>query len=193
MKKVAVGVDIGGTNSVYGLVDEQGEIICEGVFPTRNYPDFDQYIEELYIGIQSLLKRAGDDVELVGIGIGAPNGNYYTGTIEFAPNLVWKGVLNIVEKIKRYFPTVPVIITNDANAAAVGEMVYGGAKGMKDFLVVTLGTGLGSGFVANGKLIYGHDGFAGELGHVVVNKTGRICGCGRKGCLEWRSNRYRSI
>ena len=184
MKKVAVGVDIGGTNSVYGLVDEQGEIICEGVFPTRNYPDFDQYIEELYIGIQSLLKRAGDDVELVGIGIGAPNGNYYTGTIEFAPNLVWKGVLNIVEKIKRYFPTVPVIITNDANAAAVGEMVYGGAKGMKDFLVVTLGTGLGSGFVANGKLIYGHDGFAGELGHVVVNKTGRICGCGRKGCLE---------
>ena len=145
MKKVAVGVDIGGTNSVYGLVDEQGEIICEGVFPTRNYPDFDQYIEELYIGIQSLLKRAGDEVELVGIGIGAPNGNYYTGTIEFAPNLVWKGVLNIVEKIKRYFPTVPVIITNDANAAAVGEMVYGGAKGMKDFLVVTLGTGLGSG------------------------------------------------
>ena len=116
--------------------------------------------------------------------VGAPNGNYYTGTIEFAPNLVWKGVLNIVEKIKRYFPTVPVIITNDANAAAVGEMVYGGAKGMKDFLVVTLGTGLGSGFVANGKLIYGHDGFAGELGHVVVNKTGRICGCGRKGCLE---------
>ena len=185
MKKVAVGVDIGGTNSVYGLVDEQGEIICEGVFPTRNYPDFDQYIEELYIGIQSLLKRAGDEVELVGIGIGAPNGNYYTGTIEFAPNLVWKGVLNIVEKIKRYFPTVPVIITNDANAAAVGEMVYGGAKGMKDFLVVTLGTGLGSGFVANGKLIYGHDGFAGELGHVIVRRgTGRMCGCGRKGCLE---------
>ena len=123
-------------------------------------------------------------MELVGIGIGAPNGNYYTGTIEFAPNLVWKGVLNIVEKMKRFYPTVPVIITNDANAAAVGEMVYGGAKGMKDFLVVTLGTGLGSGFVANGKLIYGHDGFAGELGHVVVNKTGRICGCGRKGCLE---------
>jgi len=184
MKKVAVGVDIGGTNSVYGLVDEAGEIICEGAFPTRNYPDFDQYIEELYIGIQDLLKRAGDEVELVGIGIGAPNGNYYTGTIEFAPNLVWKGVLNIVEKMKRFFPTVPVIITNDANAAAVGEMVYGGAKGMKDFLVVTLGTGLGSGFVANGKLIYGHDGFAGELGHVVVNKTGRICGCGRKGCLE---------
>ena len=105
MKKVAVGVDIGGTNSVYGLVDEAGEIICEGAFPTRNYPDFDQYIEELYIGIQDLLKRAGDEVELVGIGIGAPNGNYYTGTIEFAPNLVWKGVLNIVEKMKRFFPT----------------------------------------------------------------------------------------
>ena len=110
--------------------------------------------------------------------------SYSLDTLTKATNLVWKGVLNIVEKMKRFFPTVPVIITNDANAAAVGEMVYGGAKGMKDFLVVTLGTGLGSGFVANGKLIYGHDGFAGELGHVVVNKTGRICGCGRKGCLE---------
>ncbi len=184
MRKVAVGVDIGGTNSVYGLVDEMGETICEGAFPTRNYPDFDQYIEELYIGIQNLLKQARDEVELVGIGIGAPNGNYYSGTIELAPNLVWKGVLNIVEKMKRFFPSIPVIITNDANAAAVGEMVYGGAKGMKDFLVVTLGTGLGSGFVAHGKLIYGHDGFAGELGHVVIDKAGRTCGCGRQGCLE---------
>lgn len=186
MRQVAVGVDIGGTNTVYGLVNKAGEIIAEGAFPTRNYPDIDQYIEELNIGIQDLVKRSGEDVEIIGVGIGAPNGNYYTGTIEFAPNLVWKGVLHIVEKIKRYFPTIPVMITNDANAAAVGEMVYGGAQGMKNFVVVTLGTGLGSGFVANGQLIYGHDGFAGELGHVIVHRggLGRVCGCGRKGCLE---------
>ena len=184
MKKVAVGVDIGGTNSVYGLVDDQGHILSEGVFPTRNYPDSHLYIEELYIGIQNLLKAAGDEVELVGVGIGAPNGNYYRGTIENAPNLPWKGPISVVEKMKRFFPTLPVILTNDANAAAVGEMIYGGAKGMKDFLVVTLGTGLGSGFVANGQLIYGYTGFAGELGHVTVSHTGRVCGCGRKGCLE---------
>ena len=179
MKKVAVGVDIGGTNSAYGLVDEQGNILSEGVFPTRNFPDSDLYIEELYIGIQNLLKTAGEEYELIGVGIGAPNGNFYKGTIEFAPNLPWKGTVNLVEKMKRFFPTLPVIVTNDANAAAVGEMVYGGARGMKDFLVVTLGTGLGSGFVANGQLIYGHDGFAGELGHVTVSHTGRVCGCGR--------------
>ena len=184
MKKVAVGIDIGGTNSAYGLVDEQGNILCEGVFPTRNFPDADLYIEELYIGIQNLLKTSNQEFELIGVGIGAPNGNYYKGTIEFAPNLPWKGTINLVEKMGRFFPTLPVIVTNDANAAAVGEMVYGGAKGMKDFLVVTLGTGLGSGFVANGQLIYGHDGFAGELGHVTVSHTGRVCGCGRKGCLE---------
>ena len=162
MKKVAVGIDIGGTNSAYGLVDEQGNILCEGVFPTRNFPDADLYIEELYIGIQNLLKTSNQEFELIGVGIGAPNGNYYKGTIEFAPNLPWKGTINLVEKMGRFFPTLPVIVTNDANAAAVGEMVYGGAKGMKDFLVVTLGTGLGSGFVANGQLIYGHDGCDGE-------------------------------
>ena len=184
MKKVAVGIDIGGTNSAYGLVDEQGNILCEGVFPTRNFPDADLYIEELYIGIQNLLKTSNEEFELIGVGIGAPNGNYYKGPIEVAPNLPWKGTINLVEKMGRFFPTLPVIVTNDANAAAVGEMVYGGAKGMKDFLVVTLGTGLGSGFVANGQLIYGHDGFAGELGHVTVSHTGRVCGCGRKGCLE---------
>lgn len=184
MKKVAVGIDIGGTNSVFGLVDKEGNIICEGAFPTRKYLDVDQYIEELYIGIQALLKQAGDEVELVGVGIGAPNANYYKGTIENAVNMPWRGVIPLAEKMNRFFPTVPVVVTNDANAAAMGEMVYGGARGMKDFLVVTLGTGLGSGFVANGQLIYGHDGFAGELGHVTVSHTGRVCGCGRKGCLE---------
>ncbi|MEG1648373.1 MAG: ROK family protein [Rikenellaceae bacterium] len=187
MKQLVVGIDIGGTNSVFGLVDNEGNMYGEGVVPTKKFPDFDQYLEELYIGIMSLIKKLGEDkYEIIGIGIGAPNGNYYNGTIENAANLEWKGVVPFVEKMKRYFPSVPVIITNDANAAAIGEMVYGGAKGMKDFIVVTLGTGLGSGFVANGQLVYGHDSFAGELGHVIVNRTvsGRMCGCGRKGCLE---------
>lgn len=184
MKKLVVGIDIGGTNSVFGLVDREGNMHGEGVIATRRFPDFDQYLEELYIGIQELLKAEKEECELIGIGIGAPNANYYKGTIENAANLIWSGVIPFVEKMKRYFPTVPVIITNDANAAAIGEMVYGAAKGMKDFIVITLGTGLGSGFVANGELVYGHDSFAGELGHVIVNRTGRRCGCGRKGCLE---------
>lgn len=184
MKQLVVGIDIGGTNSVFGLVDRDGNMYGEGVVPTKKFPDFDQYLEELFIGISSLLKSVNEDSELVGIGIGAPNANYYNGTIENAANLVWKGIIPFVEKMKRYFPNIPIIITNDANAAAIGEMVYGGAKGMKDFIVVTLGTGLGSGFVANGQLIYGHDSFAGELGHIIINRTGRMCGCGRKGCLE---------
>ena len=186
MKQLAVGIDIGGTNSVYGLVDREGNMYGEGVVPTKNYPDFDQYLEELYIGIQNLVKNLDGEYEIIGIGIGAPNANYYNGTIEYAANLIWQGVIPFVEKMKRYYPNLPILITNDANAAAIGEMVYGAAKGMKDFIVVTLGTGLGSGFVANGQLVYGHDSFAGELGHVIVNKTAsaRVCGCGRKGCLE---------
>lgn len=184
MKQLAVGIDIGGTNSVYGLVDRDGTMFGEGVLPTRKYPDFDQYLEELYIGIQDLLKQLDFEHELVGIGIGAPNGNYYNGTIEYAANLVWSGVIPFVEKFKKYYPSIPIFITNDANAAAIGEMIYGAARGMKDFIVVTLGTGLGSGFVSNGQLVYGHDSFAGELGHVIVQRSGRQCGCGRMGCLE---------
>lgn len=184
MKQLTVGIDIGGTNSVYGLVDREGSIYGEGVLPTRKYPDFDQYLEELYLGIQNLLKQLDFEYELLGIGIGAPNANYYNGTIEYAANLVWTGVVPFVEKFKKYYPSLPIIITNDANAAAIGEMVYGAARGMKDFIVITLGTGLGSGFVANGQLVYGHDSFAGELGHVIVQRSGRQCGCGRKGCLE---------
>ncbi|MFI3267469.1 MAG: ROK family protein [Rikenellaceae bacterium] len=184
MKQLVVGIDIGGTNSVFGLVDREGNMYGEGVVPTKKFPDFDQYLEELYIGINNLAKSLVEECEIIGIGIGAPNANYYNGTIENAANLVWRGVIPFVEKMKRYFPSIPIIITNDANAAAIGEMVYGAAQGMKDFIVVTLGTGLGSGFVANGKLIYGHDSFAGELGHVIVNRVGRTCGCGRKGCLE---------
>lgn len=184
MKQLVVGIDIGGTNSVFGLVDREGNMYGEGVVPTRKFPDFDQYLEELFIGISNISKNVGEEFELMGIGIGAPNANYYDGTIWNAANLVWKGTVPFVEKMKRYYPNIPIIITNDANAAAIGEMIYGGAKGMKDFIVVTLGTGLGSGFVSGGKLIYGHDSFAGELGHVIVNKGGRMCGCGRKGCLE---------
>ncbi len=184
MRKLAIGIDIGGTNTAYGLVDHNGEMHGEAVVSTRAYPDFDQYLEELYIGVQSLVKQMEGRCEIVGIGIGAPNANHFNGTIENAANLAWRGVIPVVEKFRRYFPSIPVIITNDAKAAAVGEMIYGGAKGMKDFIVITLGTGLGSGFVSNGKIIYGHDSFAGELGHVIVNRTGRVCGCGRKGCLE---------
>ncbi len=184
MKQLVVGIDIGGTNSVFGLVDREGNMYGEGVVPTRKFPDFDQYLEELFVGINNISKNVGEEFELMGIGIGAPNANYYDGTIWNAANLVWKGTVPFVEKMKRYYPNIPIIITNDANAAAIGEMIYGGAKGMKDFIVVTLGTGLGSGFVSGGKLIYGHDSFAGELGHVIVNRGGRMCGCGRKGCLE---------
>ena len=183
MKQLVVGIDIGGTNSVFGLVDREGNMYGEGVVPTRKFPDFDQYLEELFIGINNISKNVGEEFELMGIGIGAPNANYYDGTIWNAANLVWKGTVPFVEKMKRYYPNIPIIITNDANAAAIGEMIYGGAKGMKDFIVVTLGTGLGSGFVSGGKLIYGHDSFAGELGHVIVNRGGRMCGCGRHGWL----------
>lgn len=186
MKKLTVGIDIGGTNTAFGLVDEQGNMYGERVVSTRKYPDFDQYITEVHLGIEELIRALGIEMELVGIGIGAPNASFYNGTIEHAANLVWTGIVPIVSKVKRYYPNIPVLITNDANAAAIGEMIYGGAKGMKDFVVVTLGTGIGSGFVANGQIVYGHDSFAGELGHVVVHSGagGRMCGCGRKGCLE---------
>ena len=183
-KKIAVGIDIGGTNSAFGLVDREGNMYGESVMSTRNYPDPDQFVEEMYIGSQTLLKALDFEYELVGVGIGAPNANHFRGTIENAANIVWRGVVPIVEKFRRFFPGMPIIITNDAKAAAVGEMVFGGARGMKDFIVITLGTGLGSGFVVGGQIVYGHDSFAGELGHVIVNRTGRVCGCGRKGCLE---------
>ncbi len=184
MKKLAAGIDIGGTNTAFGLVDRDGNMFAEAVIPTSDYPDLDKYIEALYITIEKMLKSVDGEAELVGVGIGAPNANYYHGTIEHAANLMWKGIVPLRERIQRFYPSLPVIVTNDANAATIGEMVYGGAKGMKDFIVITLGTGVGSGFVANGKLIYGHDSFAGELGHTIVKRFGRKCGCGRAGCLE---------
>lgn len=186
MKKIAVGIDIGGTNTVFGIVDEEGKVYGERVISTTDYPDFDQYITHLHKNIEILLEQFTEEHELIGIGIGAPNANHFQGTIADAPNLIWRGTLHIVDSMKRYYPNIPVIVTNDANAAAIGEMVYGGAKDMKDFIVVTLGTGLGSGFVVNGELMYGFDSFAGELGHVLVGDPvlGRHCGCGRRGCLE---------
>ena len=185
MRKVVAGIDIGGTNTVYGLVDADGKIMAEGSFPTLEYQEFDLFLEALVRGLQVLQKSAKEDTELIGIGFGAPSGNYYTGNIEHAANLkVWGEVLPVAEKLAAYYPSLPVVITNDANAAAVGEMLYGAAKGMKNFSVITLGTGLGSGIVVNGDLLYGNDSFAGELGHIIVSPHGRECGCGRQGCLE---------
>lgn len=184
MKELVLGIDIGGTNTKFGFVDREGNIYGESSSPTRGYPEFGDYISQLHKQVDAAKAFLGMESKIVGVGIGAPNGNYYTGNIEEAPNLEWKGVVPFVEKLKNYFPNQPVVLTNDASAAAVGEMTFGAAKGMKDFIVFTLGTGLGSGIVANGQLIYGHDGFAGELGHVIVNPNGRYCGCGRRGCLE---------
>lgn len=183
-KEVALGIDIGGTNTAFGFIDRDGNYLAEGNIPTAKHEDIKDYLKELYMEVERVLDTIREDVTMVGIGIGAPNGNYYKGSIEFAPNLPWHEVIPLCDLVQEFYPELPVYLTNDANAAAIGEMIYGGAKGMKDFIMVTLGTGLGSGFVANGELIYGHDGFAGELGHIIVSPNGRQCGCGRHGCLE---------
>ncbi|MCX6335631.1 MAG: ROK family protein [Bacteroidia bacterium] len=182
MKKVVAGVDIGGTNTVYGLVDEKGKVVSQGSFKTTDYPKVENFVTALTGAIKKLL-AASKENKLAGIGIGAPDANYHRGTIEHAPNLAWKGIVPLADLIKKKI-NVPVVVTNDANAAAMGEMIFGGAKMMKDFIVLTLGTGLGSGIVIDGKMVYGHTGFAGELGHMTVVQGGRECGCGRKGCLE---------
>ena len=183
MTQVSIGIDIGGTNTVIGLVNEQGEVLSRGSISTQAYDQVIPYVEALAEEIRKVM-GASEQYELMGIGIGAPNGNYYNGTIEFAPNLKFEGVVPLVDKLRAHFDCPVLKLTNDANAAAIGEMIYGGAKGMNDFLMITLGTGLGSGIVSNGELIYGHDAFAGEVGHVIVERNGRECGCGRKGCLE---------
>ena len=180
MKQLVAGVDIGGTNTIFGLVDKTGKVLAESRIFTRDYPDINKFIAALSEAINSLDKKGH---ELIGIGIGAPNANYYKGTIELAPNLPWKGTVPLAELMKQK-NNVPVVVTNDANAAAVGEMVFGGARNMKNFIVFTLGTGLGSGIVINGEVVYGHTAFAGELGHTTVVPGGRECGCGRAGCLE---------
>ena len=180
--RLAVGVDIGATNTVFGLVDEKGNCLVQDSIKTSEFTLVNDFVDSVHERVEVLISTQRN-VEIIGMGIGAPNGNYYTGTIDFAPNLNWKGVVPLAELFKECF-NFPVFLTNDANAAAMGERIYGAAKGVNDLVMVTLGTGLGSGFVINGELVYGHDGFAGELGHTIVEKNGRQCGCGRKGCLE---------
>jgi len=180
--KLAVGVDIGGTNTVFGLVDAEGNCQAQDAIKTGDYPVVEDFVTAVQERVKALISDCNDP-EIIGMGIGAPNANYYTGTIDFAPNLKWEGIVPLVALFAEHFD-FPVSLTNDANAAAMGERIYGAAKGVDDLVMVTLGTGLGSGFVVNGELVYGHDGFAGELGHTIVEKNGRECGCGRKGCLE---------
>lgn len=182
MKEVTAGVDIGGTNTVFGLVDKTGDVIVEGNLITTDYPEIQDFTKALGAAIKGLLD-SNPDLKIIGTGIGAPNANYHKGTIELAPNLAWKGIVPLADLVRKEID-VPVVVTNDANAAAMGEMIFGGAKGMKDFIVLTLGTGLGSGIVINGQMVYGHTGHAGELGHTIVVPGGRVCGCGRRGCYE---------
>ncbi len=184
-KPYVVGIDIGGTNTVFGIVDARGHVVAADSVKTRKHVDFDDYIAELHEGLSRLIKANYAEDQIQGIGIGAPNANYYTGEIINPPNLPWGPIIPLAEKVSKAFGGIPVAITNDANAAALGEMTYGAARGMKDFIMITLGTGVGSGIVINGQLVYGSDGFAGELGHVIMKRNnGRVCGCGRTGCLE---------
>lgn len=183
-KQVALGIDIGGTNTKYGLVNHRGEILAKGSMKTDDYEDVNDFINALYTEIQPLINQFCPENGVEGIGVGAPNANYYRGTIEDAPNLNWKGTIPFAELMSKKFGK-SCKMTNDANAAALGEMMYGAARGMKDFIMITLGTGVGSGIVANGQLIYGHDGFAGELGHIIVKPGGRKhWSTGSEGSLE---------
>jgi glucokinase len=168
----AIGIDIGGTNTKYGIVNHRGEILEKGELKTDAYPEIEDYVNALYDALTPLIRQHVNGGTVKGIGIGAPNGNYYTGTIEYAPNLHWKGIIPLTKLVTEKFG-LPSALTNDANAAAVGEMNYGAARGMRDFIMITLGTGVGSGIVANGQLILGHDGFAGELGHTIIRPGGR--------------------
>jgi glucokinase len=185
-KQVVVGIDIGGTNTVFGFVDREGHIQTGDKLKTTQYNQAEAFVAALYEKIMSAIPAIGYDVDIIGFGIGAPMGNINKGTIEYPADLPWKGIIPLADFFKKY-TNLPVVVTNDANAAAVGEMIYGGARGMKDFVVITLGTGLGGGIVIDGKLVYGHDGFAGEIGHIAIQPPGfsnRDCGCGKKGCIE---------
>lgn len=185
MKPYVIGLDLGGTNSVFGIVDSRGDIKATTAIKTQGYKNVDDYVKASVTALQAIIDQVGGIANIKAMGIGAPNGNYYNGTIEFAPNLAWghDGIVPLAEMFSKELG-IPVALTNDANAAAIGEMTYGVARGMKNFIVITLGTGVGSGIVVNGQLVYGCDGFAGELGHVIVKENGRPCGCGRNGCLE---------
>ena len=188
-KPYVIGIDIGGTNTVFGVVDTRGNVLYNGAIKTGQYEDVNDYVRALGEGLQVVIRAAGGRDKIKGIGVGAPNGNYFNGCIEFAANLPWKGKVPLAQLISDRTGGIPVTLTNDANAAAIGEMTYGAARGLKDFIVITLGTGVGSGIVCGGNLVYGHDGFAGELGHTIVRReNGRLCGCGRHGCLETYSS-----
>jgi glucokinase len=184
-QEVVVGIDIGGTNSVFGIVNRNGRILIEDKIKTNQYDAVEDFVTALYNGIVSAHSKLRPGLEIIGYGIGAPMGNINKGTIEYSAALKWKGVIPLADIFKK-FTDLPVLVTNDANAAAVGEMIYGGAKGMRNFVVITLGTGLGGGLVVDGKLVYGQDGFAGEIGHTSIHRgeSNRMCGCGKKGCVE---------
>lgn len=183
-KPYVIGIDVGGTNTVAGIVDKRGRIIVSGSIKTATHSEVEDYLDELTALLEELIDKTTTKDQIKGIGAGTPNGNYFSGSIEFAPNLPWKGVIPFAQMLEDR-TGIPVALTNDANAAAIGEMTYGAARGMKDFIVITLGTGVGSGIVVNGQMVYGNDGFAGELGHTIVRRdNGRVCGCGRHGCLE---------
>ncbi|HXR84001.1 MAG TPA: ROK family protein [Hanamia sp.] len=180
----AIGIDIGGTTTKFGIVNHRGDISNRGEISTTNHKELNLFIDELHQELQPAINAIGGIDYIKGIGVGAPNGNYYSGTIEYAPNLHWKGILPIAQLITERFKK-PCTLTNDANAAAIGELMYGAGRGMRDFIMITLGTGVGSGIIANGQLIYGHDGFAGELGHTIIRPGGRLhWGTGMKGSLE---------
>jgi glucokinase len=184
MEQLAIGIDIGGTGTKFGIVDRVGNLLFSSEMSTRKHDTIESFIEELHQKMLPMIDQAGGIGRFIGIGVGAPNGNYYSGTIEYAPNLPWKGIIPLAKMMRDVFH-LPVVLTNDANAAAIGEMMYGAAKDMKDFIMITLGTGVGSGIVANGQLIYGHDGFAGELGHTIIIPDGRYhVGTGKHGSLE---------
>jgi glucokinase len=184
LEALAIGIDIGGTGTKFGIVDRVGNVLFSSEIATRKHTDVNDFIDELHTELTKLIDNVGGIGRIKGIGVGAPNGNYYTGTIEYAPNLPWKGIIPLARMMEDKFK-IPVVLTNDANAAAIGEMMYGAAQGMKDFIMITLGTGVGSGIVANGKLVYGHDGFAGELGHTTIIPNGRLHeGTGKRGSLE---------
>lgn len=188
MTQLCIGIDIGGTNTVFAAIDKMGNTAAQAHIPTVGAATIEEYCDDLTTAIRELIHGLEDRPEILAIGVGAPNGNYYKGTVEFAPNLPWTHVLPLCELLHARI-SLPVYLTNDANAAAIGEGLFGAAKGLKDYIVVTLGTGLGSGIVVQGQVVYGSTGFGGELGHVIVEQGGRDCGCGRKGCLE----RYASV
>ncbi|MCG8307696.1 MAG: ROK family protein [Cytophagales bacterium] len=183
MKEVAVGIDIGGTYTKYGLIDRDGNCLINGSISTTQEKELSSYLSLLKSTIDEAAEGVKESVKIKGVGVGAPNGNFYKGTIEYAPNLAWSGIVPFIDEFKKSYD-LPMYLTNDANAAAIGEMVYGSAKNMKNFIIITLGTGLGSGLVVNGELVYGHDGFAGELGHLTIVRGGRMCATGRRGSLE---------